>query len=121
MNLADFLTETSAKIPAQPAIRFKDKAVTFSGMNAQVDALAYGLSEAGLKPGDVAVLMMPNSLDWAISYYAMAKLGALVVPLNPLFKRGELNYIFKDSEAKCFLGHSHYLTEPSVVMGRIPK
>ncbi|MGB6064146.1 MAG: long-chain fatty acid--CoA ligase [Desulfomonilaceae bacterium] len=121
MNLADFLTETTAKFPEQPAIRFEEKAVTFSGMTTRVDALAYGLSDAGLKPGDVAVLMMPNSLDWVISYYALAKLGALVVPLNPLFKRGELDYIFRDSGAKCFLGHSDYLAEPSVVMNDIPQ
>lgn len=121
MNLADFLTETTNKIPEHPAICFEEKTITFSGMNAQVDALAYGLSEAGLEPGDVAVLMMPNSLDWVVGYYTLAKLGALVVPLNPLFKRGELEYIFKDSGAKCFLGHSDYLTEPNVVMDHIPQ
>lgn len=116
MNLADFLTETAAKVSRQPAIRFQETTVTFSEMNAQVDALAHGLRESGLNPGDVCVLMMPNSLNWAVSYYALAKLGALVVPLNPLFKRGEIEHIFKDSGAKGFLGHSDYLTEAGIVM-----
>ncbi len=121
MNLADFLTETANRIPEHPAICFEDKTITFSNMDAQVDALASGLREAGLRPGDVAVLMMPNSLSWAIGYYALAKLGALVVPLNPLFKRGELEYIFTDSGACCFLGHSDYLTEANAVMEHIPR
>jgi long-chain acyl-CoA synthetase len=121
MNLADFLNETAAKVSDRPAIRFENTAVTFSEMNARVDALAHGLRDSGVRPGDVCVLMMPNSLNWAVSYYALAKLGALVVPLNPLFKRGELDHIFKDSGARCFLGHSDYLTEPGVVMDQLPR
>jgi long-chain acyl-CoA synthetase len=120
MNLADFLTETQAKVSEQPAIRFEGEMLTFSRMNALVDALAHGLRETGVKPGDVCALMMPNSIKWAISYYALAKLGALVVPLNPLFKRGELDHIFRDSGATCFLGHSDYLTEPGMVMDQLP-
>ena len=121
MNLSDFLTETAAKVPGQHAIRFEGDTLTYSMMNASVDALAYGLRETGLKPWDVCALMMPNSINWAISYYALAKLGALVVPLNPLFKRGELDHIFRDSGATCFLGHSEYLTEPGAVMDRLPR
>src|SRR5208337_4086049 len=121
MNLADFLNETAAKVSDRSAIRFENIAVTFSELNARVDALAHGLRDSGVKPGDVCVLMMPNSLNWAVSYYALAKLGALVVPLNPLFKRGELDHIFKDSGARCFLGHSDYLTEPGIVMDQLPR
>jgi len=67
MNLADFLTETQAKVSEQPAIRFEGEMLTFSRMNALVDALAHGLRETGVKPGDVCALMMPNSIKWAIS------------------------------------------------------
>jgi long-chain acyl-CoA synthetase len=56
----------------------------------------------GLKDGDVCVQMMPSSLSWVLVYYALAKLGALVVPVNFLFRRREMEYIFQDSAAKAF-------------------
>jgi acyl-CoA synthetase (AMP-forming)/AMP-acid ligase II len=40
--------------------------------------------------------MMPNSLNWALAYYALARLGAVVVPVNPTYRRGELKNIFSD-------------------------
>ena len=70
MNLADFLTDTTNRIPNHPAIRFEGQSVTFAEMNRRVDALAHGLAGLGLRPGDVCVLMMPSSINWALVYYA---------------------------------------------------
>jgi len=53
MNIASFLTNTAARVPDRPAIRFKGSTMTYREMNAKVDALAHGLSRKGLKPGDV--------------------------------------------------------------------
>ncbi|MEE9420999.1 MAG: class I adenylate-forming enzyme family protein, partial [Desulfatiglandaceae bacterium] len=82
MNLADFLTDTTNRIPDHPSIRFEGQRVTFAEMNHRVDALANGLTDLRLRPGDVCVLMMPNSINWTLTYYALAKLGAVVVPVN---------------------------------------
>jgi acyl-CoA synthetase (AMP-forming)/AMP-acid ligase II len=93
MNIADFLTDTTKHIPEQPAIRFEGQPVTFAEMNRRVDALANGLTDLGLKPADVCVLMMPNSINWTLVYYALAKLGAVVVPVNFLYRQRELEYM----------------------------
>jgi long-chain acyl-CoA synthetase len=111
MNLADFLTDTSTRIPDHPAIRYEGQAVTFSEMNRKVDAVAHGFTRLGIKPGDVCVQMMPSSLNWVLVYYALAKLGAFVVPVNFLFRQRELEYIFQDSGARAFIGHADYLSE----------
>ena len=79
MNLADFLTDTSKRIPDHPAIRYEGNSITFAEMNCKVDALCRGFTRIGLNPGDVCVQMMPSSLNWAIVYYALAKMGAFVV------------------------------------------
>jgi long-chain acyl-CoA synthetase len=121
MNLADFLTDTAARIPDHLAIRFAGENLTFSELNKKVDELARGLVQAGLNPGDACVLMMPSSPNWAITYYALAKLGGVVVPVNPLFRRGELGHIFKDSGARAFVGHRDYLAEPAAVMSDMPQ
>jgi acyl-CoA synthetase (AMP-forming)/AMP-acid ligase II len=65
--------------------------------------------------------MMPNSIDWAIVYYALAKVGAVVLPVNFLYRKGELEHIFKDSGARAFIGHKDYLEHPRQVMEHLPK
>jgi long-chain acyl-CoA synthetase len=121
MNLADFLTDTASRIPHHPAIRFEKQSVSFGEMNQRVDRLAHGLSRSGLKSGDVCVLMMPSSLNWSLVYYALAKLGAVVVPVNFLYRRGELEHIFADSGARAFVGRSDYLPEAILVMDSLPQ
>jgi len=120
MNLANFLGDTAVRIPDHPAIRFEGQSISFAQMNSKVDAIAHGFTRLGLMPGDVCVLMMPGSLNWTLVYYALAKIGALVVPVNFLYRKRELEYIFRDSGARAFVGHSDYLEEPSLVMDSLP-
>ncbi len=120
MNLAQFLIDTAARIPDHPAIRFAGDVLTYGGMNQRVDALAHGLKRLGIRPKDVCILMMPSSPNWTLVYYALAKMGALVVPVNPLYRQGELSHIFRDSGARAFVGHVDYLKEPSLVINSTP-
>jgi long-chain acyl-CoA synthetase len=69
--------------------------------------------------GDFCVLMMPSSLNWALVYYALAKLGAVVVPVNFLYRKTELEYIFADSSARAFIGHGNYLSEAIPAMNSL--
>ena len=116
MNLAQFLIDTAHRIPDHPAIRYKGEVLTYGHMNGRVDSLAHGLTRLGIGSKDVCILMMPSSPGWTLVYYALAKMGALVVPVNPLYRQGELSHIFRDSGAKAFVGHRDYLKEPSPVL-----
>ncbi|MBW1784944.1 MAG: AMP-binding protein, partial [Deltaproteobacteria bacterium] len=109
MNLAQLLIESAAHRPDHPAVIFGDQQVTYSDLNRRTDALAWGLKERGLGPGDIAVLMMPSSIDWIIAYYALAKLGAVVLPVNFLYRTEELTHIFQDSGARAFIGRPDHL------------
>jgi len=120
MNLADFLIDTSERIPDHPAILYEGNRITFAEMSCKVDALCREFTRLGLKPGDVCVQMMPSSLNWALVYYALAKMGAFVVPVNFLFRQRELDYIFRDSRAKAFIGHCDYLNDAVPVMDSLP-
>ncbi len=121
MNISNLLIESTAHRPRHPAIRFQERTITYEELNRQVDRLSYGLVRAGLRPGDICVLMMPNSIDWAIVYFALAKAGAVVLPVNFLYRVGELEHIFKDSGARAFIGHKDYLEHPRQVMEDLPK
>ena len=120
MNISTLLIESTARRPEHPAIRFLERTITYEELNKQVDRLSHGLVRAGLHPRDVCVLMMPNSIDWAIVYYALAKVGAVVLPVNFLYRVGELEHIFKDSGARAFIGHQEYLEHPRQVMDHLP-
>lgn len=120
MNISSLLTESAVRRPEYPAIRFLKRTITYKELHKQVDRLAHGLLRAGLHPGDVCVLMMPNSIEWVIVYYALAKVGAVILPVNFLYKVGELEHIFKDSGARAFIGHKDYLDYPRQVMEHLP-
>jgi long-chain acyl-CoA synthetase len=120
MNLADFLIDTAKRIPGHPAIRFAGKTISFGEMNERVDRLATGLTRLGLKPGDSCILMMPSSLNWTLVYYALAKLGAVVVPVNFLYRQRELEYIFQDSGACAFIGRQDHLSEAALALDSTP-
>ena len=121
MNISNLLIESTARRPKHPAIRFLERTITYEELNREVDRLSHGLVRAGLHPGDICVLMMPNSIDWVIVYYALAKVGAVVLPVNFLYRVGELEHIFKDSGARAFIGHKDYLEHPRQVMAHLPE
>src|SRR4030042_2182550 len=121
MNLADFLTATAERIPDYPAGRFENSTVTYREMLYRINGLAHGLARLGIKAGNFCVLMMPSSLNWILGYYALAKLGAVVVPVNFLYRQCELQYIFSDSGARAFIGHKDFLEEVLPAMEACPQ
>lgn len=121
MSIAKLLEDSAARKAEQVCLFFEGKQVTYGDLNARVDAMAHGLATRGLGPGDVCVLMIPNSIEWVVAYYALAKIGAVVLPVNFLFRTGELGHIFKDSGAKAFIGHKDYLDQPIKAMESAPR
>jgi len=121
MNISSLLIESAKRRPKHPAIRFHDRTLSYGELNREVDRLSHGLVHTGLRPGEVCVLMIPNSIEWVIIYYALAKIGAIVLPVNFLYRKGELDHIFKDSGARAFIGHKDYLEHPYQVMEALPK
>ncbi len=120
MNIAKLLKDTAARVPERTAIIFQEHSLTYAELDRETDALAWGLKEQGLEPGQVCVLMMPNSLEWVIAYYALAKLGAVVLPVNFLYRAEELKHIFSDSGARAFIGHGDHLTHAHAVLEQMP-
>ncbi len=120
MNLADFLKDAAARLQDQPAVSINEQVISFLEMDQSVDALVRGFGRVGLRSGDRCVLMMPNAIDWVVVYYALARIGAVVVPVNPLYRKGELQHIFSDSGARAFVGHRDYLEEPMPVIKSLP-
>jgi len=100
MNLAGNLTKTAAEHPDSVAIKLDDVEVTFAQLDGASSLAAGWLRDLGVGPGDRVGLMLPNIPQFPILYYGILRAGAIVVPMNPLFKEREVEYYLTDSGAK---------------------
>jgi fatty-acyl-CoA synthase len=85
--------------PRHPYLVFGGRRFTYGQVDAQSDALAAALHELGVEAGDRIALTLPNWPEFVITAFAAAKLGAIVVPLNPKYTTPELQYMLRHSEA----------------------
>ena len=99
------------QIPAAAALKFSNKdALVFEGqtfsfnqINDLVERAAGGLSDLGIVPGDTVTLYAGNSWEWIVSYYAIARLGAVINPVNTMLTPNEIEYVVKDCGAKAII------------------
>ncbi len=98
-TLSQVLSQTAAHYPEHPVIVNDGKRITYEELNARVDHLARGLIKLGVEKGDKVGLWMPNIPEWVVAYFAIARIGAVVVPMNTRYKPHEVEYILNNSEA----------------------
>lgn len=101
-NLAVMLEDSARKVPARDAIVFGDRRLTYAQVNAAANRVANLLVERGIQPGEKVALSCPNLPHFPIIYYGILKAGAVVVPLNVLFKAREVAYHLNDSDSVAF-------------------
>ncbi len=97
------LARTAARLPAKAAITFRGQKTSYSEFDRRANQIANGLIALGIQPGDRVALYMHNIPLFMEAYYGILKAGAGVVPMNPLYKQGEVEYILTDSGAKALL------------------
>src|SRR5262245_36116361 len=76
------------------------RVLTFGGLLDQVRSVAAGFAELGIRKGDVVALWSTNSPEYAVVFHAVARLGAIVMPANPVSTSRELAFQLVDAEAK---------------------
>ena len=81
---------------------------SYSEFQAAVDRTAAMFQSHGIAKGDVVSLLMPNSAEYIIAYFACWKLGALAGPVNSLLKDHEIEFVMSNSEAKAILVNSEF-------------
>ncbi len=98
-GLEPFL-ETAKNKPEQPAIYYFDQPMSYGELDRKSTALAAALKDLGVRDGDRVALYLQNIPQFLIALYGTWKVGAIVVPCNPMFKQRELEYHLNDSGAK---------------------
>ena len=118
INLAA-IVETQVRIrPDREAVVFGDRRWTYGQLDALANQVANGLRARGIGPGDHVALSSPNVPYFPLAYLAVLKLGAVVVPLNVLFKPREIAYHLRDSDAVAYLCFEGTPELPMATMGK---
>ncbi|MCK9247492.1 MAG: long-chain fatty acid--CoA ligase [Solirubrobacteraceae bacterium] len=102
-NLASLLAETAAEHPDNIAIRLDALALPYAAIEAGSRRVAGLLRSLGVGAGDRVAILLPNVPHFPLAYYGALRLGAVVVPMNPLLSRREVQYYLEDSGAKVLL------------------
>jgi long-chain acyl-CoA synthetase len=103
-NLATILRETAAATPDALIYRAGDAAATYREVDEQSGLFAAGLIEAGLTPGQVVAIQLPNVPQFLTAYFGALKAGMAVLPVNPLLKASEIEHQLTDSAATIMVG-----------------
>ena len=106
--LHHFLEEAARKHPDSPCTIFKGARISYREMDEITDRLAAGLAGIGLKKGDRVGIFMPNTPQFVMAYFAILKLGAVVVAFNPLYTAREIEHQANDSGIEVMLVMSKF-------------
>jgi long-chain acyl-CoA synthetase len=93
---------------------------TYSDFDDAVSRAASMLVSQGVGKGDVVSLLMSNSVEYIIAYFACWKLGALAGPVNSLLKEQEIAFVLNNSEAKALLIHSEFQGRVDTIRNNLP-
>jgi long-chain acyl-CoA synthetase len=92
-----------ARAPERTALAYFDGRLSYSETDALSDSVAGHLAARGLVRGDRVALMLQNTPHFVIALLGAWKAGATVVPLNPMYKSGEVGHVLKDSDAAALI------------------
>ncbi len=118
--LFTILEEAAQKYPENIAIRFYNHTITYRELDDLVDRVKSALYDMGIRKGDRVALMLPNTPHYVISYYAVLKLGATVVQMNPLYSPHEIEFILSNSEARAIITLDLFVDKVKKVRDRVP-
>ena len=102
MNLAENLVATAEAHPNRTAVKLDDAQLSYAVLANAASRVAGWLSELGVGPGDRVGVTLPNIPQMPIIYYGILWAGAVVVPMNPLYKSREFAYVLADADARAF-------------------
>jgi len=119
-NLVRVLQKQAVQRESKPALYYFGRSLSFGELDRWSNALCAALQAMGLKKGDRVIFYLQNIPQFVIAQYAVWKAGAIVVPLNPMYREKELEYFFQNSGARMLITlGSSYETTGSNVIGRM--
>jgi long-chain acyl-CoA synthetase len=107
-NFAEQLSAAAADDPNHPAVKLDDYVLSYGELDGAVARAAGLLRSKGVRAGDRVGMQLPNVTYFPIVYFGTLRLGAVVVPMNPLLKDREVAYHLSDSGARMMVGWQQF-------------
>jgi fatty-acyl-CoA synthase len=117
-TIGDYLDDISERFPDNEAlvVRHQNVRWTYREFHREIERLATGLLALGIEPGDRVGVWGPNSYEWALVQFATAKIGAIMVCINPAYRLHELEYALNKVECKAIVTAERFKTSEYLKM-----
>ncbi|MGU7774625.1 AMP-binding protein [Burkholderia sp. MR1-5-21] len=117
-TIGQFLRDTARRFPDRPAVVFREQSVrwTWTEFDEHVDRLAAGLLSLGIEKGDRVGIWSPNRVEWLLVQFATARIGAILVNINPAYRIAELEYALRKVGCKALVTAEQFKTSDYISM-----
>ena len=111
-TIARFVHDTVARFAERPAVVFREQRIrwTWSEFAQEIDVLAAGLIALGIGAGDRVGIWSPNRVEWLLTQFATARIGAVLVNINPAYRLAELEYALNAVSCKAIIAAERFKT-----------
>src|SRR5690242_11904569 len=120
LTLHELVERQAAERPKSIALAFKGLTISYGELQDKILRFAAVLHSQGVKPGDGFGLVMRNSPEFVIAFFALVRLGARAVPVNFLLKADEISFIFQDAGVVGVLTQPPFLGNVNEARKKLP-
>ncbi len=119
--LNHMLFQIASRYPDKEALLCNERTILYSQLYEQVVGFSIGLSRLGIQVSDTIILSIPNGIEFIVSFFAIARLHAIVLPLNPLFTDAEIQKFFEEAEIKALITDQQHVSRYQAIAQRLGK
>ena len=101
--LGDCLRRTAKRYPNHTALKYGERAVSFKALDEMANQFGRSLLNQNFPKGTKIAFVAPNSIEFFIAFFGIAKAGLIMVPINPIFKKEEMAFAVNDSDCEAFI------------------
>lgn len=118
-TLGDLLARTRDRMPEKFAVVYKGQRLNYAELDDLVNQTARAFMNDGMKKGDMVTVMSRNSLDFVIVNFALARMGAVMIPINYMLSSEDVQYILEHAEGSAFIASEEYAPVLDKSAGRL--
>ncbi|UCH19441.1 MAG: AMP-binding protein, partial [Deltaproteobacteria bacterium] len=119
MNVGDILRFFANRHPEKTAVHYLDRTVTYKELNNRVNRLANRYLSLGYRPNDKISILLQNCIEYLEIVFALAKIGAISVPINFRLVDEEIKYIVNDSDSKALILEKEFIENVASVKSQL--
>ena len=120
MNLRELIEGQAEKYKDKVFLYWKDETVSYAQLNEFTNKVANFLYDIGIRKGDKVSVYLPNMLEYVFLYLGIPRIGAVIGPVNALFKAREVQFVVGHSEAKAIVTIPAFMEMVNQIKGELP-